>query len=50
MWEDYILELNPKRIIFNPGTENERLRVRAEKQGIETEYACTLVMLSAGVY
>lgn len=50
MWEDYILNLQPKRIIFNPGTENERLRAKAENQGIDTEYACTLVMLSAGVY
>ncbi|MBR9861058.1 CoA-binding protein [bacterium] len=42
---DQILNLNPKRIIFNPGTENDELRSLAENKGIETEYACTLVML-----
>lgn len=45
-----ILALNPKRIIFNPGTENDELRELAEAQGIETEYACTLVMLNSGQY
>lgn len=49
-WEDYILSLHPKRIIFNPGTENSSLRSKAEQLGVETEYACTLVMLSAGNY
>jgi predicted CoA-binding protein len=47
---DYMLELNPKRIIFNPGTENEELRQKAAEKGIKTEYACTLVMLSNGLY
>jgi predicted CoA-binding protein len=47
---DYILETNPKRIIFNPGTENSALRRMAEEKGIETEYACTLVLLSIGQY
>ncbi len=47
---DYILKTNPKRIIFNPGTENPELEALAEKQGIETLYACTLVMLSTGEY
>lgn len=42
---DYILGLKPKRIIFNPGTENEEFISRAEKQGIEALEACTLVML-----
>ena len=49
-WYDYILELKPKRIIFNPGTENEELERRAQQQGIRTEEACTLVMLSVGNY
>ena len=43
-------EVKPRRIIFNPGTENEALRTRAAEAGIETEYACTLVMLGAGTY
>ena len=48
---DYIVdELQPRRIIFNPGTENEELRARAEAAGIETDYACTLVMLNAATY
>jgi predicted CoA-binding protein len=47
---DYILNTHPKRIIFNPGTENSELRRMANDKGIETEYACTLVMLSVGQY
>ncbi|RFP63568.1 CoA-binding protein [Hymenobacter lapidiphilus] len=49
-WYDYILDLNPKRIIFNPGTENPELEKLAQQRGIETEEACTLVMLSVGQY
>ncbi len=47
---DYILSLKPKRIIFNPGTENPALVSLAKQNGIETEIACTLVMLSIGDY
>ncbi len=47
---DYILNTNPKRIIFNPGTENEELEELAEEKGIETLHACTLVMLSTRQY
>ena len=47
---DYIIGLKPKRIIFNPGTENPELRAMAEQAGIETVEACTLVMLSMDVY
>jgi len=47
---DYILSLRPKRIIFNPGTENSELQQRAEAQGIQTVYGCTLVMLATGQY
>jgi len=47
---DYILGLQPKRIIFNPGTENPELVRLAQEKGIETEIACTLVMLSVGSY
>jgi predicted CoA-binding protein len=47
---DYILATNPKRIIFNPGTENPELRRMAQERGIETISACTLVMLSTGEY
>jgi predicted CoA-binding protein len=47
---DYIFSLNPKRIIFNPGTENYEFEKMARMKGIETEEACTLVMLSANQY
>ena len=50
MYYDYIVSLNPKRIIFNPGTENDELAVLAEQNGIKTLEACTLVMLSTGQY
>ena len=49
-WYDYILALNPKRIIFNPGAENPELVALANKQGIETIEACTLVLLSINQY
>lgn len=47
---DYIMELHPKRIIFNPGTENEELAEMAKEKGIEPIEACTLVLLSTGQY
>ncbi len=43
---DYIFALHPKRIIFNPGTENPAFIQLAREKGIETVFACTLVMLS----
>ena len=48
---DYILnQIKPNRIIFNPGTENEELIKLAKSAGIETEIACTLVLLSINNY
>lgn len=47
---DYIIALKPKRIIFNPGAENEELETLARKNGIKTMEACTLVMLSTSQY
>jgi len=47
---DYILSLHPKRIIFNPGTENDELIEMAKAKGIQPLEACTLVMLSTGQY
>lgn len=47
---DYILSLKPKRIIFNPGTENPELYNIAKQNGIEIMEACTLVLLSTGQY
>ena len=49
-WIDYIINLKPKRILFNPGTENEELMNKAEKNNIEVIEGCTLVMLSLGTY
>ena len=46
----YILYLRPKRIIFNPGAENDELYDLAEKNGIQAIEACTLVLLSTGQY
>ncbi len=50
MYYDYIVSLQPKRIIFNPGTENDELVSLAESNGIKTFEACTLVMLATGQY
>lgn len=47
---DYIIKTKPKRIIFNPGTENNELKNLAEENGIETLEACTLVLLSTNQY
>ena len=47
---DYILSLKPKRIIFNPGAENDELADLAVKNGITPVEACTLVMLSTNQY
>ncbi len=47
---DYILSLKPKRIIFNPGTENDDFEAKAKAAGIETMEACTLVLLGTGQY
>jgi hypothetical protein len=47
---NYILDLDPSRIIFNPGAENEEFAAMAEREGIETLNACTLVLLSSGNY
>ncbi|MFA0964794.1 CoA-binding protein [Roseivirga sp. BDSF3-8] len=49
-WYDYIFSLSPKRIIFNPGTENFELIKKAEEKGIQTVEGCTLVMLRVGTY
>ena len=49
-WIDYILSLHPKRIIFNPGTENPEFEALAKSKGIEATEACTLVLLSINQY
>lgn len=47
---DYIIGLSPRRVIFNPGTENEAFESLLKTRGIEPVEACTLVMLAAGLY
>lgn len=47
---DYIFSLNPQRVIFNPGAENDELFELAMKKGIHVLDACTLVLLSTGQY
>lgn len=47
---NYLVEIKPRRVIFNPGTENSELISILEKEGIFTEVACTLVLLSIGNY
>lgn len=45
-----IINLKPRRVIFNPGTENETFENMLEEKGIITEEACTLVLLRTGQY
>lgn len=47
---DYIIGLKPKRVIFNPGTENPEFYQLLQAQGIIVEVACTLVLLSTNQY
>ena len=47
---DYILSLKPKRIIFNPGAENDELARLAKQNNIQPLEACTLVLLSTDQY
>lgn len=47
---DYIISLHPKRVIFNPGTENEAFAELLHANHIPSMEACTLVLLSTGQY
>lgn len=47
---DYIIGLKPRRVIFNPGTENPEFTTRLEAAGIYPEVACTLVLLATSQY
>lgn len=47
---DYIVSLQPRRVIFNPGTENVEFIEVLKDNGIEVEIACTLVLLSTKQY
>ncbi len=47
---DYIRSLKPRRVIFNPGTENPEFFQQLQEDGIEAEHACTLVLLATNAY
>lgn len=47
---DYLLGLSPKRIIFNPGTENLEFERMCTEAGIYAQRACTLVLLRTGQF
>ncbi|PVX49981.1 hypothetical protein C7377_1623 [Balneicella halophila] len=49
-YEDYIIDLKPKRVLFPPGTENPEFENRLTKEKILHERACPLVMLSVSTY
>ena len=48
--KDEILKLSPRRIIFNPGTENAELEAICREKGVLTEKACTLVLLKTSSF
>lgn len=50
MYYDWILDMKPQRVIFNPGAENNELGKLLLQHGITPVNACTLVMLSTGQY
>ena len=47
---DYVVKLSPRRVIFNPGTENPEFQQLLESKGIVVEEACTLVLLTTGQF
>ncbi|HET7732823.1 MAG TPA: CoA-binding protein [Paludibacter sp.] len=47
---EYIISLNPRRVIFNPGTENPEFEELLIQNDIHVEEACTLVLLETGQY
>jgi predicted CoA-binding protein len=44
-YKSYIIGLKPRRVIFNPGTENQSFWKTLQEKGIHVEVACTLVLL-----
>ena len=50
IYYDYLIKLQPRRIIFNPGTENPEFYNLLKQNNIEAEVACTLVLLSTNQY
>jgi predicted CoA-binding protein len=50
LYEDFLIDLKPRRVIFNPGSENPDLENKLKKANIETLNACTLVLLGTNQY
>ena len=50
LYYNFILKINPKRVLFNPGTENPELAKLLNEKDIPWENACTLVLLSSNQY
>ena len=48
-WFTYIVGLKPNKVIFNPGAENEKFVKILQEKGIDSQYACSLVLLSTGL-
>ena len=49
-WYEYILKLNPKRVVFNPGAENDEFTKMLKAAGIEIVEDCTIMMVQYGRY
>jgi len=49
-WIDFILKVSPKRVLFNPGTENPAFETVLRSKGISAEHVCTLVLLSTNTF
>ena len=47
---DKIINLKPRRVVFNPGTESDEIETKFKNAGITTIKACTLVMLRTGIF
>jgi predicted CoA-binding protein len=45
-----IIKRHPKRVIFNPGTEDEEIMASLEKEGIKVQEACTIVLLNTNQF
>ena len=50
VYYEYVLKINPKRVIFNPGSENVKFENTLRSQGIQVVRGCTLIMLDNGTY
>ena len=49
-WYNYILKLNPERVVFNPGAENQEFENMLSDAGIEVVEGCTIMMVKGGTY